>query len=96
MTVDITTQSSQVTNATIECEIGDYIAIGMTRSSALDIKWNNESASTSSDCESFLALATNTHMYLMKASQKTNLLEVRGLSGTGSITKLSYYIFHAN
>lgn len=94
--VDALTSFSGITNAnklTINCNVGDYIAIAFNRSaSGVNVMWNSSIAYQSDDfITPAVTLSTNNFMYLLKASQASNefYLQTSGATMAGGYTVIS-------
>ena len=82
---------SNTNKLTINCNVGDYIVIGMMRSAGgVNLMWNGSIAYQSADfITPSVTLTTNVFLYLMKASQASNELY---LGSTGATLSGGYTV----
>lgn len=81
---------SAKTSVTINCKVGDYIALGYGRSaSGYSVYWNGTLLGQSSDFVTGYSLSTNNFMSIVKASQTSNTFSV----ASGATLTGGYQIF---
>lgn len=77
------TDFSAQASVSITCNIGDIVAVAMSRSAQNAVSWNGDLAHQSDDVIGYKSLATNIYVYYFKASQASNTFSIASGTITG-------------